>query len=337
MMDHIFFNLLLSSSIAGTLLFGFWLIFRFFFKKKSTKRFQYYLLLIILARFLVPITAEKNLMQIIYGYLISTTFYKQIFGDPLSNHGSINIHKNVIIGENVTLGSANSYSKYIFMIWFVVFFFLLVQKITRYQSFCKYIRANWVPVDTPETLDLLSSICEEKNITAIIELYTTPLVSSPLLFGIRKSYIVLPDEKLPKEQLYSILIHEVSHYKNKDLFIKWLVQMTISIHWFNPIVYYIEKVVNAECEYACDESAIRNLTNKQCYDYGDTLIAMTKTKGNYNDRIASVTLYENRNEIKKRLTAILEKNTVAQPNKLILSLITVSFILLSFYIGAYYQ
>ncbi|CAD5902689.1 M56 family metallopeptidase [Carnobacterium maltaromaticum] len=339
MTSRIFFNLLFSLSISGTLLFGFWILFHFIFKKKFSKRFQYYLLLIITARFLIPITADNSLMAWLYSYITSTTLYDKIFGLPISDYGnsSIIISKNTIIGDNVILGSPNPFGHYVFIIWLLFFVIFFIQKITKYHSFIKYIRANWIPVDTPATLDLLSCICEKKNVSTVIELYTNPLVSSPLLFGIRKSYIVLPDENLSEEQLYNILIHEVSHYKNKDLLFKWLVQILVSIHWFNPIVYYLEKVVNDECEYACDESAIHNLTGQQRHEYGNTLITMIKQTGNYNERVASVTLYENTKQIKNRLTAILDSNTHKLSNKILLCLIILLFIFLAIYIGVYYQ
>ncbi|MCM1989053.1 M56 family metallopeptidase [Oceanirhabdus seepicola] len=37
---------------------------------------------------------------------------------------------------------------------------------------------------------------------------------------------------------------------------KWLVQLTVCIHWFNPIVYIVSKEINKACEFSCDESVL---------------------------------------------------------------------------------
>ncbi|OEG19246.1 hypothetical protein RV12_GL000183 [Enterococcus quebecensis] len=214
------------------------------------------------------------------------------------------------------MGSKDTpFAPYIVYIWLAIAVCLIVQKITKYQSFAKYIKADWQSVDNPDVLDLLSEICEDKKITTPIDIYTTPLVSSPLLLGVRKNYIVLPHENMTQEQLYSILSHEITHYQNKDILYKWFMQFIVCIHWFNPVVYFIEKTMNRECEYACDEATTRYFSKEECYNYGTTLIEMTNNPGTYNEKVASVTLYENTKEIKNRLDAIITSQTHTQPKR----------------------
>lgn len=212
---------------------------------------------------------------------------------------------------------------------------MIVRKITKYQSFSRYIRSDWQAVDAPAILDIISDIYVEKRITTPVELHTSKLVSSPLLFGIKKSYIVMPHLNLTETQLYNIISYELTHHKSKDLIYKWFMQLILCIHWFNPAMYLIEKIGNKECEYACDEATTRHFTKKQLYEYGVTLIEMAKSPNKYNEKVAAVTLFENTNEIKNRLDLLV----TPYKNQRIRKLTTVFFVLIltcsAIVLGAY--
>ncbi len=81
---------------------------------------------------------------------------------------------------------------------------------------------------------------------------------SPAGMGLFKSYIFLPDYPYSKDELTWILKHELMHFKNKDILIKFLVLSVRIIYWFNPLVYVMSNKVNLDCELCCDESVIYN-------------------------------------------------------------------------------
>ncbi|GGC83439.1 M56 family metallopeptidase [Enterococcus wangshanyuanii] len=298
--------LLVSLSLSGTILFGIWTLFRRILSRKISHRMYYYLLLIVLLRLILPISPEQSLIGKSFSIIESSTIYTTFFGPKDRKNPAVIVGDNVVIGDNVVMGSkGKNIAPYILYIWLVIGFGFLIQKITKYQSFVKYIKADWHPVDDPLMLDTLSTLCEEKGIYRPVELYTSALISSPLLLGIKKSYIILPRVQLTEVQLYHILAHELTHSKNKDLFYKWFMQLIICIHWFNPAMYFIAKTLNQECEYACDEGTTGHYTKEQQFYYGTTLIEMAKMPNKYNEKVASVTLYENTYEIKKRLDVLL--------------------------------
>lgn len=329
-------NLLISLSISGSILFGVWLIAHAFLQKKISRRSHYYLLLIVLLRFILPFSANQSFVGRIFSSLETFPFYEMLYGSVATRNPSVYIGENVIFKDNIIMGSKEQpFAPYILYFWLAIAFCLLIHKITKYQSFAKYIKSDWQPVDNPDILDILSEVCEEKQITSPIDLFTTPLVSSPLLLGITKNYIVLPHEKLSKEQLYNILSHEMTHYSSKDIYYKWFMQFIICIHWFNPVVYFIGKVMNRECEYACDEGTTRHFTKEEYYQYGATLIEMAKHPGRYNEKVGPVTLYENTNEIKKRLDSMLLAQKRKKPRQSITFLTIAVLIGLAFSLGAY--
>ncbi len=50
-----------------------------------------------------------------------------------------------------------------------------------------------------------------------------------------------------------IFLHELNHYKRKDIIIKAFGLIINAIHWFNPLVYMLLKEMNKYCEYTIDE------------------------------------------------------------------------------------
>ena len=94
-------------------------------------------------------------------------------------------------------------------------------------------------------MNLLSD-CEEKlNIKTRVELSYNSLIVSPIMIGFFRPRIVLPVRELEDKELSYIFVHELTHYKQGDMFYKWLIQIVVCAHWFNPFVYLLEKEVIA--------------------------------------------------------------------------------------------
>jgi beta-lactamase regulating signal transducer with metallopeptidase domain len=334
---------LLSISLSGAIMFGIWSVGRYVFRKTFTKRFHYFMLFMVLLRFILPVTSGNSLLEQLFLKIETTPVYTYVFGET-ENASADNLvivgnPETVIIGDNVVIGSgkqsAIEVNSILFVIWVVGFLLLFIRRITKYQSFLKYVRSAWEPVDDSRIIDALSVICEERNIHQPIDVYVTPLIASPLLLGFWKSRIVLPHLNLTTDQLNSILIHEVTHYKKRDIWYKWFTQLVVCMHWFNPVVYLIEKVVNRECELACDEKAVKNLSKEQKKLYGLTLIEMTKHYGKYRENVASITLYENKNELKSRLEAMKTYRFPTRATKISGGIVFLIFLFVALKLGAY--
>lgn len=126
-----------------------------------------------------------------------------------------------------------------YYIWLTAALGLLIRKITIYQSFIRYIKAGLTPVSDMELLDQLSVVAEQSGIKKPVELGVNPLVSSPLLIGFFHPCIVLSGADIPEKDFQYIALHELTHYRRRDMFYKWLVQVTVCLHWFNPLIHLI--------------------------------------------------------------------------------------------------
>ncbi len=193
----------------------------------------------------------------------------------------------------------------LFFIWSVLALVLFVRKITIYQSFIQYMKAGSTEVSDIKILNLLSD-CEEKlNIKIRVELSYNPLIASPMIIGFFRPRIVLPAGGIEDKELSYIFLHELTHYKHRDMFYKWLIQIVVCAHWFNPFAYLLEKEVNKSCELSCDEKVISILGDKARREYGDMLLSFMKSDNLYKSSLASVTLTEGAEQLKERLGAIM--------------------------------
>ncbi|MDE7333328.1 MAG: M56 family metallopeptidase, partial [Lachnospiraceae bacterium] len=178
--------------------------------------------------------------------------------------------------------------------------------------------------------------CEEKlNIKTRVELSCNSLIASPMLIGFFRPRIVLPIGQLEDKELSYIFVHELIHYKQGDMFYKWLIQMVVCAHWFNPFVYLLEKEVNKSCELSCDEKVISVLGDKAKREYGDTLIYFLKPDNLYKSSLASVTLTEGAEQIKERLGAIMKFRKKSKVVIAITTIFTAAACACFFVTGAY--
>lgn len=220
-------------------------------------------------------------------------------------------------------------------IWAAGAFALLIRKIAAYRSYMRFLRNGNLEVSDLATLNLLAEAEEGLKIGRTVELYRNPTITSPIMTGFVKPRIVLPDRKISDTELTCIFTHELVHFKYYDMFYKWLVQVTICIHWFNPFVWLLGKEVNKCCELACDEKVIGMLNEQARKDYGDTLLSFLKRGETYQNPLASITLTEGAEQLIERLGAIMDYR---KKSGSVILLTTALTVLLCFFfsgIGAY--
>ncbi len=315
-------KILLSLSLSGSLIILVLLLCKPLYKNKLSRQWQYYIWLIVVARLLLAFTPEVSLVGSIFQGVEQTIV--QIFtagqsepNIPILPDTNLTEHETPSDNQNSMINVKKSLAQRIFemsienawlilgLVWLMVMTGLLIRKITVYQSFVKYIKAGSVEITDMRLWEQLGKLVEQAGIKTTVELYANSLISSPLLIGFIKPCIMLPSAELSGSDYYNTILHELTHYKRLDMFYKWLVQVMICLHWFNPFVHLMGKEINRACEFSCDEAIIKMFDKEKQRAYGDTLLSAIGIGGTYNDSLASVTLNENAELLKERLDAIM--------------------------------
>ena len=81
-----------------------------------------------------------------------------------------------------------------------------------------------------KTYRLYNELCARMGIESKPKLYQCDSVGSPLLYGIFDPSILLPDYSLTECQTISVLSHELTHYRRRDLIVKLICLICESIH-----------------------------------------------------------------------------------------------------------
>lgn len=338
-------SLSFSGSILAILIFGM----KFFFRKRVSIRWQYYLWLIVVLRLLLPISPKTSFVGTMFSKFdnIVTQSYSvvsiqqggTITQSTQSSDSMFNVPMNDKDASVFTFFFSSGIFKFVmenmWYVWLMIAGFMLVRKVTIYQSFVRYVKAGETEVSDPVLLNRLAQIAENVGIKRHVELYTNNLVSSPLLIGFFRPCIVLPTTDLEEEAFEYTVLHELTHYKHGDMFYKWLVQVTVCLHWFNPLVYFMHRDIGRLCEFACDESVIKYLDKDGRQKYGDMLLDSLGVGGTYKNSMASVTLSENGKLLKERMERIMDYKKMSKQSTIAMMLVTIVLVVGAVTIGAY--
>ena len=336
-----FIKILLSLSVSGALLLLFILGLKPLYKNRFSKRWQYYVWIIVALRFLLPFTPDTTIVGSLFEKFDTAAITNEIPTSPNvpvpADTGNSKAEPTQTNREITTAAMREPFNKYVclFFIWSALALVLFVRKVTVYQGFIQYIKAGNKEISDIKILNLLSD-CEEKlNIKTRIELSCNPLIASPIQIGFFRPRIILPAHELEDKELSYIFVHELTHYKQRDMFYKWLIQIVVCAHWFNPFVYLLEKEVNKFCELSCDEKVISILDEKAKREYGDTLISFLKSNNPYKSSLASVTLTEGAEQLKERLGAIMNFKSKTKTIRVLTVILTLFILSGAVFIGGY--
>lgn len=133
-----------------------------------------------------------------------------------------------------------------------------------------------------------------------------------MLSGFIRPEIILPSENFDEDALRLIFRHELIHFKRGDLFIKLLMVIASSLHWFNPIVCWMCAVMQADGEAACDEAVLRGADTDNRRFYCELIIGMIGSKSPVKTML-STCFYGGKTGIKKRLASIMDSTENAKP------------------------
>ncbi|MCL2152890.1 MAG: DUF4362 domain-containing protein [Oscillospiraceae bacterium] len=301
-------------SISGSALTALLFILKPLVRNRLPKSAQYYLWLVVVAALLIPVSRLVALpsanssspilvspLSVVDRYVVSSlesseriAALPEAQGQPESNNH--NIHK---------VNQETSPAATVIDIFMLIYPFgaaiALLYFIVSYSVFINLHCRRNKDANAEET-SMLVRLCGNRRVP---RLYRNPLAITPMLIGVLHPMIILPDRDYTDEQLHSVLRHELTHHKRKDVFIKWLSVLACAVHWFNPIIWLVRREIDHACELACDEAVILGLDNTGKQIYGDTLLYVA-ADAKMPHAVLSTTMCEEKKALKERLGAIMK-------------------------------
>ena len=154
--------------------------------------------------------------------------------------------------------------------------------------------------------ELFDSVCDELDIErGCVALRQSYEVQVPEFSGAFHPCTVLPVEEYSDEELRVIFIHELTHYRQRDIWIKHLISLALILHFFNPAVWWLHRLFGRWSEYACDKSASRRAGGMK--PYFSVLSGIAGEQGGLEFYLAA-RLAENKNELLDRVEYMRRMN-----------------------------
>ena len=132
----------------------------------------------------------------------------------------------------------------------------------------------------PATIQLFNELGNQLHLDRSPRLMTCQGLRVPMLAGLIRPVLLLPEYVPSDSALRYSMLHELTHFRRKDIGLKTLALLANALHWFNPLMWYMTRLVERDTELACDEAALRTLPAQEHRAYGQTILdAVAQLKG----------------------------------------------------------
>lgn len=157
---------------------------------------------------------------------------------------------------------------------------MLILSWLLYTNYSLLRKVKSTAASVPELINLIFEECKRKmSVKRDIEIVIQDAIGTPALFGVfRPKILVSPAiSSLSNKEISYVLLHELAHYKRKDLIANYLLLLLQLVHWFNPVIWYCFKRIRQDMEVAADERVLTLLESGEQKEYGRALLAVIES------------------------------------------------------------
>lgn len=169
-------------------------------------------------------------------------------------------------GFSLTLGQV------LFVLWLAGGLAVLGWNGLSHLRFRRWLARWGRPVESPELLRAYNALGDALGLNRRPRLAVCPGLEVPMLAGLFRPALLLPEGQVSGELLHYALLHELTHYRRRDIWLKALMLWVCAVHWFNPLVWLMARAVERDTELACDERAAGRLTAGERAEYGRAIL-----------------------------------------------------------------
>ncbi|MFD0711680.1 M56 family metallopeptidase [Paenibacillus sp. GCM10027626] len=296
-----FITLLLKCSVSMSVISLIWMGLLPILSKRYEAKWLYRICLLLIIGWMVPFRPAMDLSFIsvkIPDYaIVPVQVEQQIAG------------KTAMVlpaaGEMAGEAASSPFWWVISAIWLAGFSIYVVTHGLQHRRLTKVIRRWSEPITEAKVLEIAERVRQELDIRQPIDLKVCPSVTSPMLMGLRKPFIVLPSENISDDELALILKHEFIHFSRRDLWYKVCIMLATAFHWFNPVIYLMAKATAAQCEISCDALVLRGADFQQRKQYGEAIIGMVRKQATPRTAITTH-FYGGKHGMKTRIFSIMD-------------------------------
>lgn len=164
---------------------------------------------------------------------------------------------------------------------------------------------RWGRAPSGETAAAYEAVCREMGLRRHPPLLISAAARSPMVTGLLRPRLLLPEEGYGPQELGFILRHELTHYRRRDLWYKLALLAANAVHWFNPLAYLLRREAGADLELTCDEAVVAGADRETRRAYSETLLMSLHRQRGLGQAVLSTHFYGGAAVMKQRLRNIL--------------------------------
>lgn len=247
--------------------------------KKFPAKWQYYVWITVLLTMIIPtykLIPEQELQKIQYMTQIET---------PVADTEIIEIPKQIPvvpdappITEREIKVTQNVEIKVIDLVTIIWGCGIAVFLLIATTSYVIYILKKQKNAIVMEENTVLIEAKKELGIRRNIKVRISPDVCSPMLVGVFFPVVYMPCKEISLEMMRLVFLHELTHFKRKDLIIKWFALFVNAVHWFNPLSYLLSSNLSESCEISCDMDVTKNMSEEEQKLYMRTILELVEER-----------------------------------------------------------
>jgi len=179
------------------------------------------------------------------------------------------------------------------------------------------------------SVDILEECRIKIGIRQRIELRILDNNLSPAVCGLIRAKILIPAtilERLSREKLKAVLIHELAHIKRGDIWVNMAATILQIVYFYNPLLWIANSMIRKVREQAVDEMVLVAL-KPETESYSNTLIdiaEMTFWRPSFSLRLTGVA--ESKKSLERRIKHMLSRPVPTSSKLGIVGLIAIIFI-----------
>ncbi|MBN2317153.1 MAG: PD40 domain-containing protein [Sedimentisphaerales bacterium] len=165
------------------------------------------------------------------------------------------------------------------------------------------------PSTDTQTLDLLEECRTAVGLRTIVALVPSQTINTPVLLGFVRPRLLVPKsmaEKLNREELRCVFLHELAHVKRHDIAIGWLTTLLQVVHWFNPFIWLAFHRMRSNRESACDALVLSRMQGEETQNYGLAIVSLLEHFSAPQPLPGLAGILESKSQLKRRIAMITQ-------------------------------
>ncbi len=298
-------SLVMAAVAAGLALF------QAVFGRRYSARWGYLLWLIVLVGLLVPFRPDTGvaLLRLPAPTMLETAAFAP--EPPAAERGAMETAAAIQAAAaradaplRASQRASMTWAQALVLLWLAGALVFCALHLLRHRRFVRHVRRWSQPVTDPAALAAARRARESLRMhRPLPALRRCRAVNRPMLTGLLRPAILLPEAVMLPDELELVLRHELVHYARRDLWMKAALLLIAAIHWFNPLLWWLPGAVEAACEAACDEAVLASEGRERRRQYGELIIGVASQRQRRQTLLTTCFL-GGKNEVKKRLETI---------------------------------